>query len=62
MSRILRPILEKAEAKSGTGGVARERLQILIAQQRSGSAFDGVNLRAMQMELFECVKVGKDLN
>ncbi|CAM9700007.1 unnamed protein product [Hapterophycus canaliculatus] len=37
-------------------GIARERLSIILAHQRGDVLLEGIDLKALQAEVFECVK------
>ncbi|CAN0214363.1 unnamed protein product, partial [Ectocarpus sp. 8 AP-2014] len=37
-------------------GVARERLSIILAHQRGDVLLEGIDLKALQAEVYECVK------
>lgn len=40
-----------------SGGVARERLSIILAHQRGDALLEGVEMHKLQHEVLECVKV-----
>jgi hypothetical protein len=44
-------------ATEKSGSVARQRLQLLIAHQRTGSQLPGVNFQQLQSDLVECIQV-----
>lgn len=45
-------------SQENSRGIARERLSIILAHQRGDVLLEGIDLKALQAEVFECVKVG----
>lgn len=45
-------------ATNSSRGVAKERLSIILAHQRGDILLEGIDLKALQAEVYECVKVG----
>lgn len=45
-------------ATKSSRGVAKERLSIILAHQRGDVLLEGIDLKALQAEVYECVKVG----
>lgn len=45
-------------ATNSSRGVAKERLSIILAHQRGDVLLEGIDLKALQAEVYECVKVG----
>lgn len=44
-------------ATSNSRGIARERLSIILAHQRGDILLEGVDLKQLQAEVLQCVKV-----
>lgn len=44
-------------ATNSSRGVAKERLSIILAHQRGDVLLEGIDLKALQEEVYECVKV-----
>lgn len=53
----LRTRLGLAVPTNSSRGVAKERLSIILAHQRGDVLLEGIDLKALQAEVYECVKV-----
>lgn len=53
----LKARLGLAAATNSSRGVAKERLSIILAHQRGDVLLEGIDLKALQAEVYECVKV-----